>query len=314
MALLEHLASHRRHLLEPRCLVGRSRSSSLQIADSLVSGEHASLYWDGASWLVRDLGSRNGTFLQGQRLQPGLPQPLEPQALLAFGNQEDPWRLVEASPPVASASLPGTPTRVLADNGLLLLPGEEHPELCVYASAEHGWVAESAQGLTPVEDGQLVEAGGQRWCLHLPVALESTAERPHSALLLSRARVHFTVSRDEEHVEITLLCHGAEHALPARAYNYTLLTLARLRVEEARHLPPQEAGWIYPEALQAQLAVDRLLLNTHLSRARRLVASLGFQDAAQLVERRATTGQLRFGLPPEHISITQGPLSTPAPT
>ncbi|HEX5752971.1 MAG TPA: FHA domain-containing protein [Archangium sp.] len=303
MALIEHLASHRRHLLEPRCLVGRSRTSSLRLTDSRVSGEHASLYWDGDSWLVRDLGSRNGTFLENQHLQPGLPLPLKPAALLAFGNQEDPWRLVEDTPPVASASQPDTNVRQLAEDGLLLLPGAEQPELRVYVGAEHGWVAESARGLTPVEDGQLVEAGGLRWRLHLPLVLERTADLHPPPLLLRHAFVRFTVSRDEEHVELTLSCNGADHSLSARAHNYALLLLARLRVDEASRLPPQEAGWIYPRALQAMLAVDRLLLNTQLSRARRLIASLGFQDAARLIERRCSTGQLRFGLPPERLSF-----------
>jgi hypothetical protein len=43
-------------------------SSDLVIADSTVSGTHALLERVGATWLLRDVGSRNGTRLNGERL------------------------------------------------------------------------------------------------------------------------------------------------------------------------------------------------------------------------------------------------------
>jgi hypothetical protein len=47
---------------------GRSRDCDCVLAEPSVSRRHAELRRDGARWLLRDLGSRNGTRLNGVRL------------------------------------------------------------------------------------------------------------------------------------------------------------------------------------------------------------------------------------------------------
>jgi pSer/pThr/pTyr-binding forkhead associated (FHA) protein len=57
--------------------VGRGRDADLVLADELVSRRHARVTPEGSGALVEDLGSRNGTFLNGEgihgptRLEPG---------------------------------------------------------------------------------------------------------------------------------------------------------------------------------------------------------------------------------------------------
>jgi DNA-binding NarL/FixJ family response regulator len=50
--------------------IGRSRENGLALEDdSAASRVHAAIRRIGASWCLRDLGSANGTFVNGQRLQ-----------------------------------------------------------------------------------------------------------------------------------------------------------------------------------------------------------------------------------------------------
>jgi serine/threonine-protein kinase len=55
-----------------RCLVGRSSECLVNLSgshrDMLISRRHCALEIDGSAVWVRDLGSRNGTFINGRRL------------------------------------------------------------------------------------------------------------------------------------------------------------------------------------------------------------------------------------------------------
>ncbi len=55
-------------------VVGRSSECGLVIADRFLSRRHARFYRDGDDWLVEDLGSRNGTLLNGAPVD--VPRPL----------------------------------------------------------------------------------------------------------------------------------------------------------------------------------------------------------------------------------------------
>src|SRR6266545_1962902 len=48
-------------------VIGRERGCQLVVDDPLVSRRHAEVVFAEDGWLLRDLGSRNGTFVEGQR-------------------------------------------------------------------------------------------------------------------------------------------------------------------------------------------------------------------------------------------------------
>jgi pSer/pThr/pTyr-binding forkhead associated (FHA) protein len=49
--------------------LGRSKACDIQFNDSPVSMHHARIMWDGTRWVVEDLQSTNGTYLNGTRIQ-----------------------------------------------------------------------------------------------------------------------------------------------------------------------------------------------------------------------------------------------------
>ena len=51
--------------------VGRTSKSKVHIKDAAVSEKHAVLAWEGGRWVLRDVGSSNGTAVNGKRVVEG---------------------------------------------------------------------------------------------------------------------------------------------------------------------------------------------------------------------------------------------------
>jgi pSer/pThr/pTyr-binding forkhead associated (FHA) protein len=65
-------------------VIGRSVACDLTLSDPTVSRWHAELIRDGDRWIVRDMGSTNGTRVNGWRVRRAV---LEPGDVLALGAQ-----------------------------------------------------------------------------------------------------------------------------------------------------------------------------------------------------------------------------------
>ena len=60
----------------------RADDNMLVIASDGISRHHAEVHWDGRQYVLIDLDSKNGTWLNGQRLTS--PQPLQPGDIIGF--------------------------------------------------------------------------------------------------------------------------------------------------------------------------------------------------------------------------------------
>lgn len=71
-----------------RITIGRTTNNDVVIADTSVSRLHAYVRRDGANWVVADAGSKNGSWLRGETLEPRKERPLPSRALLRLGDVE----------------------------------------------------------------------------------------------------------------------------------------------------------------------------------------------------------------------------------
>src|SRR5580693_5517102 len=63
------IAGRRYKLGEGEYVIGRRSDCQIFVPDMRVSRQHARLWRQGEGWTLEDLGSNNGTFINGVRLQ-----------------------------------------------------------------------------------------------------------------------------------------------------------------------------------------------------------------------------------------------------
>ncbi len=70
-------------LVSERIVIGRREDCDLQLHDAAVSGRHCEFHFDGSQWWITDLGSRNGTQVNGSAIKHRL---LSPGDEIMIGN------------------------------------------------------------------------------------------------------------------------------------------------------------------------------------------------------------------------------------
>ncbi len=299
MAIIVEKATGRERLLEAEHLVGRGPACSLPLAQRYVSARHAVFRFNGDRWELRDLGSRNGTFLDGVRLKPGEEHVLTKGARIAFGKAEQEWELADEDPPLPMVvALGGDEAGQQLEGEMLALPSPEDPRATIYRQKDGSWVLEQPESVVPITNLQVFEVEGRSFRFSCPENLFRTSLADYSVELETRfLSLLFSVSRDEEHVALNVTCGSKSFDLGARTHNYLLLTLARRRLADmAQGLPETSCGWIYLEDLAHDPSMAPPQLNIDVFRIRKQFASVGVVDAAAVVERRPRTKQLRIGV------------------
>lgn len=289
------LGSVERVVLFDEHVFGRSARCDTQVQDEGTSSRHALIYWDGALWRVRDLGSTNGTILDGQALSVGDTPALAVGSKICWGGEEE-TSVLDLLPPNPSALSLDSPLICTGTASLVLVPSEEEPDASFVLQNKTQWWFEHAGKQTPVVDGDVVQWKGQRLRLFAGRGLGAT-QVAEQALTLSDVFFDFRVSLDEEHVRLSLRHDGGSLDLGSRAHHYTTLQLARLRQADARlgQAPDSSHGWIDGQELMRQLGSSETKLSVEVCRIRSQLAKLGISDAADVIERRRGTRQLRLG-------------------
>jgi hypothetical protein len=289
-----------RRPLAARSLVGRELHCLIQVEHPRVSREHALISWSGGAWTLRDLGSRNGTWVGQERVAPGQELTLRPGDPLTFGDPSaGTWLLEEPSAPGAVALRLSDGRAVAAVGDLLQLDDPDgHVHATLLRDATGDWVIEEEERCRVVREGELLEAGGP-WRLMLPVDVGLTLGA-ESTLRLPALRLCFEVSRDQEHVRLELEQGGQRRDLGEKTHWFVLYVLARERLKD-QHGAEHDQGWLDMDRLARLTCIDRRSLDTYLSRCRKELAEAGVEQGAAVV--LARPGQRRLGVGPEQLLL-----------
>ena len=93
--------------------VGRGSDCGIRITDNAASRKHLELIWDGAAGIARDLGSTNGSKINGQRFREAA---LSPGTVISIGQTNLQFQLVPGRSGASGAQRPpeAAPTRAQA--------------------------------------------------------------------------------------------------------------------------------------------------------------------------------------------------------
>ena len=298
---LRELRSGSERRLAPFTTFGRDPNNLVRLDDASASRAHASVQWDGDAWVVRDLGSVNGTRVGARRLGADRVA-LTAGDVLTFGTGDEAWEVVSVEPPIAFAWCPPTRAEIGAAAGVLFLPGApDSGGATVFRGRAGGWVVEQGDDIRAVADGDWLELDGRAWRLVLPDAPRRT--HAASTLNLADAKVHLTVSRDWEHITLRVT-DGVHDVELGELQCWSIVLLLAQERQRDRGGPEHDQGWVDIEDICKGLAMRRGTVDVSITRARQALADRGVLGSERIVVARR--GQRRTDLPPDAFIVHQG--------
>lgn len=111
------IAGRRFKLGEGEYVIGRRSDCQIFVPDMRVSRQHARLWRDGEGWTLEDLGSNNGTFINGQRLEGSIQLKHDDEVLIANNK----IRVVSTDRPSESLQLAEKVVTIVSDVGQALI-------------------------------------------------------------------------------------------------------------------------------------------------------------------------------------------------
>src|SRR5262245_17544008 len=128
--------------LDAHTLIGRGTHCTICIQDDTVSNDHASLRWAESQWQLRDLGSTNGTWIDGEKLPEKRDVLVQQGARIAFGNQALVWELQDALPPepMVTPVKGGTPCMLV--DGVIAVPNPQRAAANICRGPDGNWTLE----------------------------------------------------------------------------------------------------------------------------------------------------------------------------
>ncbi len=296
MATLVEKQTGTRLTLAATTLVGSGSHGLVRIEREGVSEVHSLIRWQGHRWVVKDLGSRNGTFVDGKRVLAATVMPLYEGDEIAFGSHDSVWVLEDDRPPSILAVNLHDRSVVQGQGGMLGLPDVEEPLAMAIQNREGVWSLEMAGEVSALgEEPRVVVVGDTAWRIYTPLAQGlTTFEDP--GWRLEELALLIQASEDTQHVSCWFVDNGGlQRQLPDRPTPYRVLALLGRAMLEDRHKSIAERGWRHRDYVLSDLEATPNTLDSWVFWCRRCARQTGVVNGQQLIE-RTNKGYLRLGV------------------
>jgi hypothetical protein len=105
----------KRHpIVKSRTVIGRGSDADITVDDTGISRKHVEILWDGKRGQVNDLGSTNGSKLNGEKVNRA---PLEPDSLIEIGRTRILFRVLAQSADTSTGNAQSSAADFRIDNG-----------------------------------------------------------------------------------------------------------------------------------------------------------------------------------------------------
>ncbi len=293
---------------------GRDPRCSTILCSSAVSRFHARFSWNGSEWTIRDLGSRNGTFVVGRMLSKGEWQPVKAGDHIIFGDIDEEYMLIDDDEPrsfLITCDKNNNEMRIpLTD--LLPLPSVDNPLCTVFRGKYNDFFLENENGdIVHLEHGKTFTIKSINYHVILSFRWEESPETNCIEGLSEPATIYLdiAVSPDEESAEIVLHKGEEQYVLQPKVHFYLLAYLARFRDSQTQQLmhiqqnnSNSENGWVDCNSICKDLMINREHLAQLVFRIRQEFKSCYPQIAEQIIDRHLR-GKMRIGFPTGNFSV-----------
>lgn len=296
MALLLDAQNERSLPLAASSLLGSSPQAFVRLEGAGVSEAHALIRWQGHAWILKDLGSRNGTFVGAKRLEPGGSTPVYASDELSFGGPDCRWRLADDGPPEVLARNLRSGDIVCARDGMLALPEGDAPLAVALRDRRGVWTWEQEGAVHALgEAPQVVVVGDQAWRVHPPLVQDSTTFG-EGGWLLEYLTLVIHGEADAPNVRCSFVDNiGARRELPHRPTPYRVLALLGRAMLEDANKSSADRGWRHRDYVLSELDAHQGILDSWVFWCRKGATRAGVMDGARIIE-RTHQGYLRLGL------------------
>jgi pSer/pThr/pTyr-binding forkhead associated (FHA) protein len=127
----KHEKAESKELLSSSVHLGRSRDNDIRLESSTVSERHARLEYRTGFWILTDLGSRNGTYLNGRKIEG--PTPIRKEDLIYIGHF---ILRLEPPPPARHGTMPMPGRPMQEPASLVLVDGARQQPISLQSKKE----------------------------------------------------------------------------------------------------------------------------------------------------------------------------------